>query len=177
MNVRCWGIPVKNRRFSLDAILRRPRKGGSMTTPLTLPSVISPMSRRWLVLVATLMGWACGNACGGSALAQRQVRDARLGGRVSVCSGIPERCSSAGAVVTIFSLHGTKFGKAVSKQYARHGHFSFLLVPGRYFPSAVVNARLNGGHCIAGEIFIRAHENVNVDVSCYAKLARPFSRG
>jgi hypothetical protein len=147
--------------------------------PLIFSTGMLRMSKRRLVLAMIAASFACcSNACGDLAHAQRQVRDARLSGHVLVCAGIPERCSSVSAAVTILSIRGTKFGKAVSKQYARHGRFSFLLSPGRYFPSAdVVGVRLNGGHCIAGEVLIRAHENVNVDISCYTKLARPSSLG
>jgi hypothetical protein len=141
-------------------------------------SVISPMSQRWLVLMATTISVACGNACGGSGLAQHQTADARLYGRVSACLGIPVKCSSAEAMVTILGVRGTTFDKAVSKQYTRHGRFSFLLAPGKYFPAATfVHARLNGGHCIAGERLIRAHQSVDANIYCYAKLRRAASRG
>lgn len=124
------------------------------------------------------MSVACGNACGGPGLAQHQAVDARLYGRVLACSGIPEKCSSAEGIVTILRVRGTTLGKAVAKQYARHGRFSFLLAPGKYFPSATfVHARLNGGHCISGEILIRAYETVNGEITCYSKLRRSASHG
>lgn len=150
-----------------------------MMIPLIFSTIMSRMSKRRLILAMTVMSFACcSDACGDPAHAQRQVRDTRLSGRVLVCTGIPERCAPVDATVIILSIRGTKFGKAISKQYARHGRFSFLLSPGRYFPSAdVVGVRLNGRHCIAGEVLIRAHENVNVDVSCYTKLTRPSGLG
>lgn len=144
-----------------------------MVVSFARPRKIWHMFQRWLVLSATATSLVCGGACGGPAPAPHQIADARLDGRVLICSGIPEKCLPAEAVVTILSVHGTTLGKSVSKEKTRHGNFSFLLVPGKYFPSATaVHARLNGGHCIAGEILIGAHESVNADISCYTKLRR-----
>lgn len=140
---------------------------------LTLLRAMSSMSQRTLALGAVGVSLICSNACGGSAFAEHQTRDARLEGSVSVCSGIPEKCSSAEAVVSVLDVRGKTLGKTVAKEYARHGHFSFLLVPGKYFPSATfAHARLSGVHCIAGEILIHSHESVDANISCYTKLTR-----
>jgi hypothetical protein len=112
-----------------------------------------------------------GAACGDSLPAREPVRDARLNGSVELCPGDFKKCVNVVAIITVLSVHGKTFGNAVAQQRTTNGRFSFLLAPGTYFPSASsVQARLHGGHCIAGDVTVRANEEVNDGVRCYVRV-------
>jgi hypothetical protein len=127
---------------------------------------------RGLLLSVVVASVACvGDACGDSRNAQKSIDDARLSGHVMVCRVAFGECSLVTATVTVVSVHGTKFGSAIAKEHALGGRFSFMLAPGKYFPSASdVQAQLNGGRCIAGEVVVHAHENVRDEIHCYRRI-------
>jgi hypothetical protein len=134
-----------------------------------------PQSRfaRGLAVAATATSLACaGSACGDSQATKQPTRNARLSGRVMVCRTLFRGCTLVAANVTVFSVHGSRFGKAVAKQDALHGRFSFLVSPGEYFLSAsAVRTRLEVGHCISGEVVIRAREYVLDAITCYVRIS------
>ena len=127
---------------------------------------------RGLLLGVIAASVACvGNACGDSRNTQKSIDDARLSGHVMVCRVVFGKCSLVTATVTVVSVHGTTFGGAVAKENVQDGQFSFVLAPGKYFPSASdVRAQLNGGRCIAGEAVVRAHEDVRDEIHCYRRV-------
>lgn len=97
-------------------------------------------------------------------------RNARLSGRVMVCQPNFGPCAPAKATITVLEVHGTKLGGSVASKTVSNGQFSFLLAPGKYFPSATaVHAHLKGGKCISGEVVVAAHEHVTDNVRCTPK--------
>jgi len=127
---------------------------------------------RWLCRMAVVSSTVClvlvGAACGDSQHVRRSMLHGRLSGRVSVCPGHFVKCVNVSAIVTVLSVRGKTFGNPVAQQRTRNGRFSFVLVPGRYFPSAsVVQMRLRGDHCIAGDAIVRANKDVSDEVRCY----------
>jgi hypothetical protein len=84
------------------------------------------------------------------------------------------RMYALATTVTILNMHGTALGSAVARQYARRGQFTFLLPPGKYFPS--VRGGLIDARCISGEVRVRADKNVRDDVTCYIRIRRHRTR-
>lgn len=127
--------------------------------------------RGMVVVAATICLALVSAACGDSQPAQDSVHDARLNGSVMVCPGDFRKCVIVAATVTVLSVHGETLGNAVAQQRAIDGRFSFLLTPGKYFPSAsAVQARLYGGHCIAGDVIVHANKDVDDGIKCYIRV-------
>lgn len=120
------------------------------------------------VIAAVAISTFVGDACGDANKTRGVTRDARVGGSVRLCRTNFGRCTRLATVVTIVSVRGTALGSAVARQYARRGQFTFLLVPGKYFPA--VRGSLIGARCISGEVSVRANENVRDDVTCYLRV-------
>jgi hypothetical protein len=93
-------------------------------------------------------------------------RNARLSGNVEVCQPPLGRCSPLATTVTVLSVHGTTLGAAVAKQYARDGRFSFVLAPGRYFPSVSGVPQVHGSGCVSSRTVVRAREVAVANVHC-----------
>lgn len=107
----------------------------------------------------------------GSQSTRKASHDGRLSGSVSVCSTNFQKCSLIAATVTVLSVRGTTMGGAVARQHTVTGRFSFVLPPGKYFPSAPgVQARLSRGRCISGYAVVRAHENVSDTILCHPRV-------
>lgn len=115
-----------------------------------------------------------GSACGAANNTHQVIRDARVSGNVEMCKPNFGACTSLATTVTILTVHGAALGSAVAKQYARRGQFTFLLAPGKYFPS--VRSGPVGVRCISGEVSVRAGENRRDNVTCYTRIHRHSTR-
>jgi hypothetical protein len=89
-------------------------------------------------------------------------REAHLSGSVEACAPNFAKCSPVAETVTLHMVQGVTTGSPVARQYAKHGHFTFVVAPGKYVPSA----RMAGRRCIAGETVVRAHVDVSDDIRC-----------
>jgi hypothetical protein len=96
-------------------------------------------------------------------------RQAHLAGDVLLCRIGGAACSALTANVTLVR---TEDGVAhvVALQYARDGHFSFLVAPGQYVPTAkVVGAQAGRVQCLTSRVVVRPDEYVRVDVRCHPR--------
>lgn len=114
-----------------------------------------------------LIGGGCGS--GGPAA----TGNGRLTGVVEMCLGSVSRCAPVAATVTLLRVNGTTLGSAVGKQYAADGRFSFIVAPGKYFPSASLGGRSSVHGCIAGQTVVGAHQAVTAYVSCTVPVRSP----
>jgi hypothetical protein len=144
-----------------------------MTTSLCFSGLV-----RGLALAATVLGFACADGgCGDAQRAKKPARDARLSGRVEVCTANFGKCSPVAATVTLLSVQGATLGSAVGKKYAANGRFSFDVAPGKYFPTAsTAQARVADRRCFAGEAVVRAGEDVTDSVSCVPRVTGAAKR-
>lgn len=126
-----------------------------------------------LLVSAALVCAGCASSQGnqGSQPTRKASRYGRLSGAVSVCSPELQKCVPTAGTVIVLSVHGTTMGGAVATQHTTTGRFSFVLPPGKYFPTAPgVRARLSHGRCIAGYSVVRARDNVIDGVMCFPRL-------
>jgi hypothetical protein len=115
-----------------------------------------------------------GGACSSANNTHQVIRDARISGNVEMCKPNFGKCAPLATTVEILSVHGATLGSAVAKQYARHGQFTFLLAPGKYF--VFVKSGSVGVRCISGEVSVRAGENQRDNVTCYTRMHRHSRR-
>lgn len=109
-------------------------------------------------------------SCGDSMPTQNPVRDGRLSGTVTKCPGDFRACGSVSATVTVFRVIGKRLGGQVAQQHTTNGRFSFILAAGKYLPAAsVAQSTLHGGHCISGEVTVRANRDADDVVRCYIR--------
>ncbi len=140
-----------------------------------IATAMTAFTGRWLGGFALAASGAClaliFGGCGGNAATT--VRDARVNGTVKVCTAGLARCTPAAAAVTLLAVNGATLGRAVGKDYATDGRFSFLVAPGKYFPAARAARGPHDRRCIAGEVVVDAHETVNDSVSCSVPVRTP----
>jgi hypothetical protein len=99
--------------------------------------------------------------------------NARMVGTVSVCGTGFTNCHTVSARVTVVTMRGGTFGRAVANQYARHGRFSFTLAPGRHFPGASsVHARPDRRRCFATVRVLRTDTTTRDDIGCVPRLRK-----
>lgn len=116
-------------------------------------------------------GCASSQGSQGSQPTRKPSHDGRLSGDVSACSLELQKCMPTAGTIIILSVHGTAMGGAVAKQHTATGRFSFVLPPGKYFPSAPdVRARLSRGQCISGYAVVHAHDNVRDSILCSPRI-------
>jgi hypothetical protein len=126
-----------------------------------------------LLVSAAFVCAGCASSQGyeGSHPTREPSHDGRLSGEVSVCSLELQKCVPTAGTVVILSVHGTEMGGSVAKQHTSTGRFSFVLPPGKYFPSASdVQPRLSRGRCIAGYAVVRARDNIIDGVLCFPRV-------
>lgn len=125
---------------------------------------------RTTVVLLTVCLALVGAACGDPQPVRESMLHGRLSGSVILCPGNFRKCVNAVATVSALTVHQNMLGNAVARQLTKSGRFSFLLAPGEYFPSAsLVQTRLHGGNCIAGDVTIHANKNVSDVVRCYIR--------
>jgi hypothetical protein len=95
-----------------------------------------------------------------------------LHGTVSVCERDFGKCIHVSTTVTVFLIKDHRSRGPVDHQRAEGGKFSFRLTPGTYLPTARrVEAQLNDGRCISGEVRVRANTDVNDPIICYTGVS------
>src|ERR1700728_878715 len=129
---------------------------------------------RWLCRATVVLLTVClalvGAACGDPQPVRESMLQGRLSGSVMLCPRDFRKCVNAVATVSVLTVHQNMLGNVVAQQRTRNGRFSFLLAPGEYFPSAsLVQTRLHGGNCIAGDVTVHANKKVSDVVRCYVR--------
>jgi hypothetical protein len=143
------------------------------------PAVMAVRSRNWigrsrmrrLVAIGAAAGLIAGVAASagiGRSASYRTVRQARLAGDVLLCRVGGVACSAVSANVAL-SRMDDGVGRVVARQDARDGHFSFVVVPGQYVPTAkIVGPRAVRVQCLTSRVVVRSGENARVDVLCHS---------
>jgi hypothetical protein len=100
------------------------------------------------------------------------VRQAHLTGDVLLCPSGDAACSPLAANVNLFRMEDG-VARAVARQFARDGHFSFLVAPGQYVPTAeVIGAQAVRVQCLTSRVVVRSGEYARADVRCRRRLRR-----
>jgi hypothetical protein len=97
------------------------------------------------------------------------VREGHLAGEVLLCRIGDTACSAVRANVALLRVKG-QVGHAVARDYARNGHFSFVVPPGEYVPTAKVAGQPVSVKCLTSRITVRSGQYARVDVLCHHRL-------
>jgi hypothetical protein len=100
------------------------------------------------------------------------VREAHLTGDVLLCPNGGAACSALDANVKLFRTEDG-VARVVARQFAGDGHFSFLVAPGQYVPTAEVSgARAVRVQCLTSRVVVRSGEYARAEVRCHPRLRR-----
>lgn len=97
------------------------------------------------------------------------VREGHLAGDVLLCRVGGTGCSAVRADVALLRVQG-QVGHTVAQDYAREGHFGFVVPPGEYVPTAKVAGQFGTVKCLTSRVTVRSGQYARVDVRCHHRL-------